>query len=277
MTVSAFALRGVIAAVLTPFDDRGEPDAAKAIPYYRELLNAGCDGLNVMGTTGEGVSIALGARLKFMRAIAESGLPRDRLIVGTGATALGDAIELTRAAYDLGFAAALVIPPFYYRDASPEGIERFYGALVDRAVPTGGKLLLYNFPRMSGITFSPELVDRILQTCREAIAGIKDSSNDAELQTQLRERFPSLALFPGSESSLGALRSRGFAGCISGSVCLWPQLAQEVWKTGDESRSQELARLRAGLQGNSLIGAVRMHVALQQNDAGWRRSALPLQ
>lgn len=272
---SGFALRGVVAAVLTPFRSANLPDPQTAIPYYGELLESGCDGLNLLGTTGEGVSVSLGDRLAFMEAIAQSALPRERLIVGTGAAALGDAVLLTRDAFELGFAAALVIPPFYYRDASDEGVAAFYAGLVDAVRPPEGRLLLYNFPRMSGITFTPVLVERLMSACGAAIGGIKDSSNDTDLERALHEQFPQLAIYPGSEALLAEAREWGYAGCISGSVCLWPQLAQRVWRDGDSAALEEMTSARSSL-GQPLITAMRSRVAQRKSDSTWLLGALPV-
>ncbi len=276
MITKAFAIRGVVPATITPFDRAGRPDAARAIPYYRELLESGCDGLNLLGTTGEGVSIGLDDRLAFMQALGQSGIPGERLIVGTGACALGDVTRLTRAAFDLGFAGALIIPPFYYRDATDSGIVRFFAALIDAVRPPANSLLLYNFPRMSGITFTIDLIDRLVSEFPNEIAGVKDSSNDADFEIALHDRFPSLAIYPGSEEHLLTARTHGFAGCISGSVCLWPQLAQEVWSGGDAGQAEALASARAQLKGLPLIAAVRQRLAAERGDRAWLHSAPPL-
>ena len=236
-------LRGVFAAVLTPFDAGLRPDAGKAIPYYRELLSNGCDGLNVLGTTGEAVSIGLEDRLAFMETIA-GALPCERMMTGTGASALADAVRLTRAALDLRFSAALVIPPFYYRDATDEGIVRFFDALFERVVPPEHSVVLYNFPRMSGITFHPDLVDRLIREFPGIICGIKDSSNTLDLEREIHRRRPDLAVFPGSEVLLADARTEGFAGCVSGSVCLWPQLAARVWRDGDPEAFTRIVEFR---------------------------------
>jgi 4-hydroxy-tetrahydrodipicolinate synthase len=275
MKAASIALRGVFAAALTPFDQNFEPDAAKAVPYYRALLDAGLNGLNVLGTTGEAMSVGLGARRAFMEALASANLPLERVMVGTGASALADAAELTRAAFDLGFAAALVIPPFYYREIDDDAVLRYYDALFERTRPPSGRVILYNFPRMSGITFHPDLVGRLTAQFLETIAGVKDSSNDPKLEAALHERFANLAIFPGSESLLLEARESGLAGCISGSVCLWPQLAQIVWSSGDIPSSAELARERAAL-GQPLIARVRERVADQLSDDSWVRSVPPL-
>lgn len=268
-------LNGVFSAVLTPFDADFRPDADKAIRYYRDLLARGCDGLNVLGTTGEAMSVGLADRLSLMESIA-AALPRERMMVGTGASALADAVQLTRAAFDLGFAAALVIPPFYYRDATDAGITRFYGALFERVRPPQESILLYNFPRMSGITFHPGLVDRLVKDFPGIICGVKDSSNTLDLEREIHRRHPDLAMFPGSEVLLADARTDGFAGCISGSVCLWPDLAARVWREGLAKDSDELVELRQSLSGTPLIEAVRSRVAQERNDPSWSRSAPPL-
>lgn len=269
------ALQGVVSAVLTPFDDAYRPDAAAAVPYYQRLLEEGCDGLNVLGTTGEAMSVGLRQRLKFMERIA-SALPAQRLMTGTGASALDDAAELTRAALDLGFTAALVIPPFYYREAAHDRIVAFFDALFERVRPPARSIMLYNFPRMSGTTFEPALVERLTLAFPGIIRGVKDSSNSAALEEDIHTRCADLDVYPGSESLLATARARGMAGCISGSVCLWPQLAQRAWTEGREEDLAELVRLRAGLEGAPLIAAVRARVAAAEGSERWHRGIPPL-
>jgi 4-hydroxy-tetrahydrodipicolinate synthase len=268
-------LKGVFAAVLTPFDADYQPDDRVALPYYRELLSNGCDGLNVLGTTGEAASVGLTSRLVFMEAIARD-LPSERMMTGTGAAALHDAVRLTRAAFDLGFAAALIIPPFYYRDARDEGVLAFFDALFARTSPPQRSVVLYNFPRMSGITFHPDLVDRLVKAFPDVICGLKDSSNTLDLEREIHRRHPDLAVFPGSEVLLADARIDGFAGCISGSVCLWPQLAARVWRDAAAEDVEELVALRNSLSGTPLIAAVRARVAEQQSNPSWLRGVPPL-
>lgn len=268
-------LQGVFSAVLTPFDAEFRPDPVPAIPYYRDLLARGCDGLNVLGTTGEAMSVGLADRLAFMEPVA-AALPREQMMVGTGASALADAVKLTRAAFDLGFSAALVIPPFYYREATDEGILRFFDALFERVGPPQDSIVLYNFPRMSGITFHPDLVDRLVKAFPGIICGLKDSSNTLDLEREIHRRHPNLAVFPGSEVLLADARTDGFAGCISGSVCLWPDLAARVWREGSAADTEQLVELRQSLSGTPLIEAVRSRVASDTNDPRWLRSVPPL-
>ena len=128
---------------------------------------------------------------------------------------------------------------------------------------------------MSGITFNPSLVDRLLELFPGIITGMKDSSNDAGLQSELLSRHPALAVLPGSESELLAAKRRGVAGCISGSVALWPELAAAVFAEGDEAKDRELTSLRNELGGLPFIPAVRNLTAESRRDPAWERAMPP--
>lgn len=261
--------------MLTPVDEGFAPDATRAVPYYRDLLERGCDGLNLLGTTGEAMSFSAKQRAGFMEAVASSGLPMERMMVGTGAASLDDAVALTKTAFACGFAAALIMPPFFFRDAGDEGILSFFDALFARTNPPRNGALLYNFPRMSGITFRPTLVARLIIEFPERIAGMKDSSNDAQLQTEIVTAHPSLAVFPGSERDLPAAMRRGDAGCISGSVALWPELAHTVFRDAEDEPARQLAELRAALDDVPFVPAVRYLTARQRNEPEWERAMPP--
>lgn len=268
-------IRGIWAAALTPVTADHQPDAAKAIPYYRELLENGCDGINVLGTTGEAMSFSAAQRERYMQALAGGGLPMQRLMAGTGAASLDDAVRLTRAALDCGFAAALIMPPFFYRDAPDDGIVAFFDALMAAVNPPRKSLLLYNFPRMTGITLHAALVDRLMAASGDRIFGMKDSSNDAQLQAEIVVGRREVSVFPGSESDLREAKRRGAAGCISGSVALWPRLANSVFENGNDAQARELTRLRASLDGLPLVGAVRYLTARSHSDPDWERAMPP--
>jgi 4-hydroxy-tetrahydrodipicolinate synthase len=267
-------LRGICSAALTPFDEHYRPDAERAARYYASLLESGCDALNLTGTTGEAMSIATEDRVRFMESISRSGLPLERMMVGTGAASLRDAVRLTQRALDLGFAAALVMPPFFYRGISDDGVVDFFDRFFEYLEPRGKRILLYNFPAMSGITFSANLVDRLLENHGEFIAGMKDSSNDAELQSEILARHAGFLMYPGSELSLADARKRGAAGCISATVALWPQLAARVWR-GDVPQN-ELTERRQTLAGLPTVSAVRYLLAKQTGDEAWLRCVPPL-
>jgi 4-hydroxy-tetrahydrodipicolinate synthase len=268
-------LGGIWSAVLTPLDAQLQPDAETAIAYYRDLLASGCDGINLLGTTGEAMSFGLDQRVRLMKDIAGCELPIERFMVGTGSASLRDTVKLTRTAFDLNFAAALVLPPFFFRDVTDDGIVRYFDELLQRAHAPGKRVLLYNFPRMSGVTFHADLVDRLVAEFPEAIAGMKDSSNDPALQREVAKRHPHLDVFPATEQALIQAKGYGAAGCISGSVALWPEIAARAF-AGEEEASLRAGKLRGALAGPPLIPVMRYLTAKERGEAAWERLLPPL-
>lgn len=272
--IASSTLAGVWSATVTPLTEHFVPDGERALSYYRELLETGCDGLNILGTSGEAMSLCVRSRIAFMEELIAGGIPAKRVMFGTGACALDDAVELNRTAAALGVSAALIMPPFFYRPVDDDGVLRFFDVLFAR-VETA-PVLLYNFPRMSGITFHAELVERLMQNFPGKIAGMKDSSNDTSLQAGLLACHPELRIFTGSEEFLAQLSASGGAGCISGSVALWPQLAADVYRTLDPQLQAQLSEKRRSLPQALLIPAVREAVAKARNDDAWLRAVPPL-
>src|SRR5436853_4964672 len=169
-------LHGVIAAIATAVDETGAPDCARSTALARLLLANGCDGLNVLGTTGEATSFSLEERKRVMTAYRDAGLPMERLMVGTGAASVADAVALTRHAADLGFAGALVLPPFYYKGVPDDGLVAYIDTLIqataERPIPT----YRHHFPAQSGLPWHVGLVARLVGMFGGRIVGLKDSS-----------------------------------------------------------------------------------------------------
>src|SRR5919197_5433612 len=189
-------LSGVIAAIATAVDEHGAPDARRSVELARYLLDNGCDGLNVLGTTGEATSFSVAQRKAMMSAYAQAGLPLERLMVGTGAAAAADALALTRHAAELGFAGALVLPPFYYKGVPDDGLFDFIAALVagtaDRPIP----IYLYHFPANSGLPWSVALIRRLRDAFGQRIVGLKDSSGNMAYAREAAAVASDFAVFP---------------------------------------------------------------------------------
>src|SRR5436309_10536694 len=151
-------IRGVIAAVATPVNEDGSPDVARATKLARHLVDNGCDGLNVLGTTGEATSFSLEERKRVMNAYRDAKLPLDRMMVGTGAAATADAVALTRHAAELGFAGALVLPPFYYKGVPDDGLVAYIDTIVKTTADQPIPIYLYHFPSQSGLPWHVKLI-----------------------------------------------------------------------------------------------------------------------
>jgi 4-hydroxy-tetrahydrodipicolinate synthase len=272
-------IRGVVAAAATPVDEHLEPDRGALVEHSRRLLANGCDGLNILGTTGGFASFSVAQRRGVMDALANSDLPLDAMMVGTGGAAFHDTVDLTKRAVERGFAGALVIPPFYYKGVSEDGVFAYFTNLVEAVGANALRLYLYNFPAMSGVAFTPTLVERLLRAFPGIVVGLKDSSNDAVYVAELHRRFPELDVFPSSESVLAAARLAGYAGCISATVNLTSALAARVWN-GDADPNGEaqasLAAIRTAISSVPLIPAVHALLGDRYRQAGWSRVPPPL-
>ena len=220
-------LRGVIAAVATIIDGKGAPDPARSLKLARHLLDNGCDGLNVLGTTGEATSFSREERMGLMSAYREQGLPMQRLMVGTGAAALSDAIALTRHAAELGFAGALVLPPFYYKGVPDDGLAAYIDAIVKATADKPVPIYLYHFPAQSGLPWHIALIRRLRDAHGSRIAGVKDSSGDMPYAREAAKVAPDFDVFPSTEACLIEARGGAFAGCISATANCNADLCQQ--------------------------------------------------
>lgn len=275
----AQGLGGILAAAITPFDRRSKPHHARYIAHCTELLKNGCDGINVLGTTGEANSIALADRWDLMEAVASSDLPMTQMMVGTGAPAVDDAIRLTKHAQACGFAGALVLPPFYYKNISDDGLFAFIARLIDRADLRRTKIYLYNFPAMTAVWYSVELIERLVREFPGIVIGVKDSANDRGYQRELRRRVPDFAVFPGSEAYIADAKREGCAGCISATTNLTAREAQAAWTASDDDyfeKQRRVAALRTTIAAMPLIAAVKAIKARQEHNDKWERMLPPL-
>jgi len=269
-------LGGVIAAITTAIDQAGEPDSARSTAFARFLLDNGCDGLNVLGTTGEATSFSLEQRRRLMSAYAASGLPLDRMMVGTGAAAVADAVALTKHAAELGFAGALVLPPFYYKGVPDDGLVAYIEAIVNATAARPIPIYLYHFPAQSGLPWHVALIRRLLGDFGNRIVGLKDSSGDMAFAAEAAGASPHFKVFPSTEAALPQARSGPFAGCISATANLNADLCARAYRTGDAAALAEAVTIRKLFDGRALVSGVKALVAHIHGDSQWARTAPPL-
>ena len=270
------ALSGVIAAVATPVGEDGSPDTARATKLARYLLDNGCDGLNVLGTTGEHTSFSADERKRVMTAYKDAGLPLERLMVGTGAAAVADAVALTRHAADLGFAGALVLPPFYYKGVPDDGLAAYIDTIVQASAAKPIPIYLYHFPQQSGLHWHVKLVRRLLDAHGGRIVGLKDSSGDMAYAREAAAISKSFAVFPSTEAVLIEARNGAFAGCISATANCNPDLCQRAWSKGDQTALDAAVTIRKLFDGKALVSGVKSLLAHIHADPALARVKPPL-
>jgi 4-hydroxy-tetrahydrodipicolinate synthase len=270
------ALSGVIAAIATAIDENGEPDCARSTAIAKFLLDHGCDALNVLGTTGEATSFSTQQRRTLMNAYRDAGLPMERLMVGTGAAAVRDAAELTRHAAELGFVAALVLPPFYYKGVADDGLMAYVEAIVAATQHRPIPIYLYHFPALSGVPWNVGLVARLVSRFGNRIAGLKDSSGDLGFARAAAAIAPGFAVFPSNEAALLDARNGPFAGCISATANLNADLCARAYASGDAAALEAAVKIRALFDGKPLIAGVKALLAHIHGDPAWARVMPPL-
>lgn len=265
--------RGVYAAVLTPVDDRLEPNPKAYVAHCRWLLANGCDGLAPLGTTGEANSLSVAQRLALIEATAAAGLPMEKFIIGAGSCALADAVAVTKAVVAAGSGGALLLPPFYYKNPSEEGLFAFFSEVVERVGDGRLRLYLYHFPQLSTVPITHALIARLKTRYGATMAGVKDSSGDWSYTADLLKQIPGFGAFSGSEQFLLANLRAGGAGCISASTNVTAPMAHAVfaaWQQANADALQEaLTAARVVLQGFPFQGGLKELVARVTGDRQW--------
>ena len=273
-------LRGVLAPALTPFDEQLRPDVGRFLGHCRWLLAQGCRALAVFGTTSEANSLSVDEKERLLDGLLEAGIPGDALLPGTGGCALPDTVRLTRKAVEAGCAGVLVLPPFYYKGVSEEGLYRSYSEVIERVGDARLRLFLYHIPQFTLVPIADGVIERLLKKYPSAVAGMKDSSGDWQHTQATRARFPELQMFVGSEKFLLANLREGGPGCITASANVnakaIARLFHEWREPHAEKLQQELEAARVLLEKFPMIPALKAVLARGTGHEGWRRVRPPL-
>ncbi len=244
-------LAGIYAAALTPLNQNYSPDL-EAIPRFLSFLaKRGCHGALLLGTTGEGPSFSVDERVTIFRAAQEvrQQHPDFRLLAGTGTPSLTETITLTKAAFDMGFEGAVVLPPYYFHQASDDGLLVWFRELIGRAVPKDGCIFGYHFPAQSGVPLSLDLLANLKDAFPDQFAGIKDSTGDLQYSQTLGDRFGSdLVVLTGSDALLSHALENHAAGCITAMSNLFSPDLRVVWDAHLQGKSAPEAQTRLNAQ-----------------------------
>ena len=275
-------IEGVLSPVITPFKRDLSPDADRFVKHCRWLMQSGCAGLAVFGTNSEANSMSVEEKLELLDALVKGGVPAAALMPGTGHCALSDSVKMTREAVRLGCGGVLMLPPFYYKGVSDEGLFRNFAEIIERVGDDRLRLYLYHIPPVSNVAISLDLIDRLLSRYPGIVAGAKDSSGDWKNTKAMLDRFKerSFDVFPGSEVFLlDGLRAGG-KGCITATGNVNPGPIAEVFKNW---RSTDADKLQAGItatrmimQKVPMIPALKAVTAHFGNDPQWRTVRPPL-
>ena len=281
-TMDGQRLAGVLAPVLMPFDEKLLPDRSRLVRHCKWLLTQGCRALAVFGTTSEANSLSVDEREGLLATLLESGIGAGSLLPGTGCCAIPDTVRLTRAAVRAGCPGVLVLPPFYYKDVSDEGLFRAFAEVIERVGDTRLRIYLYHIPPISQVGFSLALVERLLAAYPRTIAGIKDSGGDFANTKALIEAFAKdgFEVFSGSEKFLLENLRRGGAGTITATANVNAQAIDRLfreWRSpGAEGLQARINAVRAAFEKRPAIPALKAALAHYAKDPSWRAVRPPL-
>jgi 4-hydroxy-tetrahydrodipicolinate synthase len=296
-------IRGVLAPVVTPFKGDLSPDRQRFIRHCQWLLSQNC-GLAVFGTNSEANSLAAKERMKLLDALVAAGIDPSRMMPGTGCCSITETVQLTAHAVKYGCAGVLMLPPFYYKEVSEEGLYRYFSEVVQRVGDTRLKIYLYHIPPVAIVGVTPKLVERLLKAYPNPIAGMKDSSGDWNNTKTFLDAFATngFDVFVGSESFLLANMRNGGAGTISATanvnpaaihklyekcsgVCVKPRGNRKALAAASDSTAELEAQQRRlnvvrEVFSNSgfppMIAALKQAIAIYGNDPEWIRLRPPL-
>jgi len=264
---------GVLSPVLTPFTKDLKPDSRQLVNQCHWLLSQNVS-LAVFGTTSEANSLALEEKISLLDDLIEAGIDPAFLMPGTGCCSLTETVQLTSHAVNLGCKGTLMLPPFYYTDASVDGLFRSYAETIERVGDNALKIYLYDIPRFAGVNISLELIERLITRYPDVIVGIKDSSGNWEnTQGILERKWDDFRVFCGSEIFLLQTMRAGGSGCISATVNINPSAIHNLYKEWESNEAdnlqQQLTQLRHVVESYPMIPALKSMVAYYRKDPDW--------
>ncbi len=272
-----FLIQGLWCALLTPLTDDDTLDRERFVRHAQWLLTRGVAGLAPFGTTGEGQSFSVDERRAGLEALLAGGVPAQRILPGTGCASLPETVALTRHAVAAGCIACLVLPPFFWKDASDDGLFAWYAQLIERVGDSRLRLFLYHLPQVSHVPLSVDLVARLAAAFPGVIAGVKDSAGVWEHTAALCARVPQLAIVIGHEPHLPDLMRVGGAGTICGVANVLPALVARLLAPG--ATEADVARTRAFIEilfRQPFLPAFKAMVAQRERDPSWLAVRAPL-
>lgn len=272
-------LAGVLAPVVTPFKADLSPDAERLARHCRWLVSQNC-GLAIFGTNSEANSLSVAERMDLLEQVVDAGVDPRVMMPGTGSSAIPDVVALSALAARRGCAGALMLPPFYYKGVSDEGLFRYYSEVIERVGDARLKIYLYHIPPVAQVPISLALIERLLKAYPDTVVGVKDSSGDWSNTKAMLDAFPGFRVFAGSEAFLLQTLRNGGMGCISATANVNPAAIYDLyanWQAGDANERQaRLTSLRGVLAQFPMIPALKATVAHYSDDPAWARVRPPL-
>jgi 4-hydroxy-tetrahydrodipicolinate synthase len=275
---------GVYCAATTPFNADLSVDQGLFTSHCQRLLDDGCTGIAMLGTTGEANSLSSRERMALLDAVVKSGIAPSKLLPGTGVASIMETVELTKHAVANGVGAVVMLPPFYYKGVSDDGIVDAYTAVIERVADPRLRVVLYHIPQMSAVPISLDVIDRLRKRFPEIVVGIKDSAGEFSNMKAIVERFPGFSVLVGADPLMLKLLPLGGAGCITAASNLVSRELATVFngfndpaKQAEVAAAQErIVATRNAVSTYVQLPSLKVLLAKRDNNDNWLRVRPPL-
>lgn len=270
---------GVFAATLIPMRNDLSCNEQELARHCQDLMARGCRGIALFGTTGEGTSFSVEERKQVMKKLIAFGISPQRLILGICCSAISDAVHLAQAALEANCLSILVVPPFFYKNVSDEGVIAFYRELIQRTCNPALRLILYHIPQFSGVPFNLSIIKALREEFPDIVIGMKDSEGNLPFIKDILANCPGFKIFAGREHLLSEAVQLGAVGGISGIANVFPELLCSLYEYGrnqeNSNRNLDLKRIREVLQMYPIFPALKSMME-QKNGEKWHALRPPL-
>lgn len=273
----SFAIEGVYCAAATPLKSDGTPDLALFGTHTRALIDEGCHGIAMLGSTGEANSFSARERMDLLEAALKGGTLPHQLLPGTSSCAVTEAVEMTRHAVQAGVKGVVMLPPFYYTAFSDDSLFRFYATIIEKVNDARLKVILYHIPMLTGVPISHTLIERLVSAFPETVVGIKDSDGKIENMHAISARFPGFGVLAGADPLLLPVLQGGGAGCITATsnlVARELRIVYDHWNNpamaAEVTAAQEVIVAWRNLTNSyTQLPTVKAMLAKRRGDMGW--------
>jgi 4-hydroxy-tetrahydrodipicolinate synthase len=271
-------IRGVFCAAATPIGEDGATDLGRVVSHAKQLIADGCDGVALLGSTGEANSFSVAERQQIVEAAVAGGISPDRLMPGTGTSAIPDTVALTRHALSLGVTRFVMLPPFYYKQPSDDGLFAAYSAVIEKVADPRLRVVLYHIPQISAVPLGLALIERLVARYPGTVVGIKDSSGDFANMEQMVRELPGFSVLAGADPLMRRLLEIGGAGCITATsnlagadlATVFRYYADAGRKAEVDAAQERIVKLRGVTAKFVQLPAIKAMLARRYRDDAWR-------
>jgi len=277
-------ISGVYGAAITPIINNFSVNKDLYLRHCQSLMKNGLDGLVLFGTNGESSSFSIDQKKDTIQFLLDNRIDPKVLITGCGAPSLEEAIQSTKFSEKIGVKASLLLPPFYFKNVTDEGVINYYRHVIEETGNSDFKFLLYNIPQQSGVTINFNIIEALLKLYPNNVVGLKDSTGNLDNMLKTIKFFNEFAVFCGNGALALHTSRRGGAGAITGDANITAKLLSFIIHNYKKENSIEnfqdlqtlLEKIRNVLGTHEQVSLLKAYYSVADNLPEWNQLMPPL-